>query len=272
MFQRKNNRDEGETCATRIAKGIEVDFTIDDEYLVAHTLATSLKNLFCSARYQDDIRALQACSLGLSQSATEFIQIHQLEFLWKSEYPDLKRADIAAHLAQLKGTSAFDTIRQQTAEFLAELRAGWVETLKQSSEILCSMTGLKFDGERYSVIVTHPSLCQGMYLGNKRIAWGGADRWPNYSTVYLWHEIFHDLLGKSDVSHAIIELLTDNELRVRLNGGSYPPFEGHVNLNPLKEKILPYWQEFIKGDLRNIFAFEQRMLDVFKGEAASSVW
>jgi hypothetical protein len=40
----------------------------------------------------------------------------------------------------------------------------------------------------------------------------------------------------------------------------------------LKEKILPHWQEYFKGDFRNIFAFEQRMLDVFRVEAASSVW
>ena len=52
--------------------------------------------------------------------------------------------------------------------------------------------------------------------------------------------------------HAIIELSTDNELRIRLNKkGVYfkkGKFDvGHSFLRSLEKKILPQWKEFLKG-------------------------
>lgn len=70
----------------------------------------------------------------------------------------------------------------------------------------------------------------GRYLGSNEISWGGVNEWENYEIVYIWHEILHDdkLLGtESDVNHAIIELISDNELRRRLNGDEYNFDQGH---------------------------------------------
>jgi hypothetical protein len=74
------------------------------------------------------------------------------------------------------------------------------------------------------------SMRDGRYLGSNEISWGGVNEWENYEIVYIWHEILHDdkLLGtESDVNHAIIELISDNELRRRLNGDEYNFDQGH---------------------------------------------
>lgn len=259
-------------AAEQARSGIAIDFIINENYLVAHTLAATAPSQFCSHKFIDDIQAFQRYALSSAQGVTEYIQLNHHDFIFNAENPAQERITADALIAELITAATFNVIRFQTKEFLAALKQNWLRRLEESSTAIKAITGIDFEKLQYTVVVTHPSLCQGMYLGNKMIAWGGIERWENYSVVYLWHEIFHDLLGRSDVSHAIIELLADNELRVRLNGGSYPPFEGHPRLNPLKEKILPHWLEFLGSNTCNIFAFERKMLHLFKEDADSSVW
>jgi hypothetical protein len=69
--------------------------------------------------------------------------------------------------------------------------------------------------------------------------------------------------------HAIIELLTDEELRIRFNKkGVYfkekQKFIGHKDLISLKKKILPYWKNYIKGRLGGTI-FELEKLLIKKG-------
>ena len=87
-------------------------------------------------------------------------------------------------------------------------------------------------------------------------------KWKNYSTIYLWHEILHSYFGDSDIEHAIIELIVDEELRSRLNNAKYPPFEGHKNLSELKKKILPHWRKYLKSEAKDIKKFQKEILDL----------
>ena len=92
------------------------------------------------------------------------------------------------------------------------------------------------------------------------IAWGHNEDWPNYATVYLWHEILHSYLGYSEKEHALIELIADEELRIQLNGGKYPPFVvGHKNLEKMKKKLLPQWRKYLKLKNRNIREFLRKV-------------
>jgi hypothetical protein len=81
----------------------------------------------------------------------------------------------------------------------------------------------------------------------------------------MWHEILHFYWLKpkdENLSHAIIELVTDNELRIRLNGGKYPPFVGHSWLEKIRRKIYPYWKKYLNKKLKakNIFELEEYIL------------
>ena len=116
------------------------------------------------------------------------------------------------------------------------------------------LTGLKLN-KKFTVYITHPSLRNGRYRGNNTIEWGHHENWRNYATIYLWHEILHSYIGYGDKEHAVIELITDEELRIRLNGGKYPPFVGHNYLGNMKKKMLPKWREYLKSDQHNIRDF-----------------
>ena len=61
-----------------------------------------------------------------------------------------------------------------------------------------------------------------------------------------WYEILHSYFNNGDFNHALIQFIADNELRIKLNKGKYPPFVGHENLFPLMKKILPHWKRYLK--------------------------
>ena len=115
------------------------------------------------------------------------------------------------------------------------------------------MTGFDFN-KTIVVYIVHSSLPSGktfIFAEGQPILWGHNDLFENYTTVYLWHEILHTYLGTSQLEHALIQLIADNELRIQLNGGSYPPFEGHAYLLPLMKKVLPLWNEYLAKTDKN---------------------
>ncbi|MEK7104697.1 MAG: hypothetical protein AAB868_01510 [Patescibacteria group bacterium] len=91
--------------------------------------------------------------------------------------------------------------------------------------------------------------------------------------VYLMHETLHLILdkklGKNNLAHAIIELITDQELRIRLNkNGVYfkesKECVGHPFLLKLSKAILPYWKKYLKSKDRNIANFYLEMKNLPK--------
>ena len=55
------------------------------------------------------------------------------------------------------------------------------------------------------------------YNENNRIILSYTHYWPNINMVTLMHEFLHSIIPFNIISHAIIELATNNELRIRLN-------------------------------------------------------
>ncbi|MBR9707540.1 MAG: protein phosphatase CheZ [Candidatus Diapherotrites archaeon] len=163
------------------------------------------------------------------------------------------------YLEKLKKTKEFKTLLKQTQEYLKVVEKQWASSQKLTTEIVQDLTGLSFR-KSFTVYITHPSLRSGMYVQNNQILWGHSEKWPNYSLIYLWHEILHSYFGHSKGEHALIELITDNELRIRLNGGKYPPFEGHDWLNSLRKKLLPSWKKYLKQKKKNIKTIQKKAL------------
>jgi hypothetical protein len=112
------------------------------------------------------------------------------------------------------------------------------------------------------VLVTHPGQRNGQTFADGPIGWTERHDFSHYDTVYLWHEILHHFIKPTrptmDVgnpAHAIIELLSDNELRVRLGGGPYPPFLGHPEDLPFQERLLPQWRTYLRQPRRDVLQF-----------------
>ena len=148
---------------------------------------------------------------------------------------------------------AFRPLLETTRETRDKVSAEWEANLPRTYDWMCELTGMDLSGE-FTVFLTHPALRQGIYLGERRILWAHSYDEPNVNTIYLWHEVLHAFLPGSDRGHAVIELLADHELRVRLNGGSYPPWNGHKRLDRFRDELLPAWSEYLQnpGDLSRL--------------------
>lgn len=155
------------------------------------------------------------------------------------------------YLISLKRSTSFKKLLRQVEDYRSFCESQWRENYEHSSHIIRELTGISLR-RKFIVYLTHPSLRNGRNFGKGIIAWGHHEEWPNYTTVYLWHEILHSYFPLTEKGHALIQLIADNELRARLNGVSYPPLKGHRDLFPLMKRMLPQWRRHLKkggGDI-----------------------
>lgn len=242
---------------------MKLDFKINEDYLIFHTLSNMDNERFSSDKDRKDVVAFQDYAWEVDNDLYNVTvgRLHKLRFIdsigiIKKKTQDIlnKNDELDVYFDDLKNSKEFKIIKNQTQEYLDICEKQWSDNLERSSEIINELTGFDLN-KSFDVFITHPSQKNGKYLGDNRIAWGRTEEYNNYTTIYLWHEILHLYFGKSDLEHAIIELITDNELRSRLNGEEYPPFEGHDFLNNLRKEILPDWRKYLKQDRKNIKTF-----------------
>lgn len=154
---------------------------------------------------------------------------------------------------------------KETEKYRDWLEKEWNKKGEKTLNELEKIIRMPLPNKKIFVYVTHPKLRNGMAITPKIIVWGHSEDWLNYSIVYLCHEILHTILqgDRSDITHAIIELTTDQELRIRLGKkGKYfkeGKFDvGHFNLRKLEKKILPYWKNYLKDPKQNLKDFIQK--------------
>jgi len=203
---------------------------------------------FQNKAWEKDKDASKFLRLGVTD---EFVLAHK-------SFVDLaKRAEQL--LPDMVADPLFKPLLGQTQSALSRTREEWEADYVKSSSIMRELTGLKLDGD-FDVQITHPSQRNGH--GGNPIGWTYRQDFPHYNTVYLWHEIMHSFIEADrhadavvNVEHAVIQLLTDNELRVRFNGGTYPPLEGHKETVPMMERLLEDWRAYLAGAKKEIMEF-----------------
>jgi len=233
---------------------IKLNFKINEDLLVVHTLVSAGDSFFSSPKNKKEIIAFQNFAWKLDKSCYEILlgRVNFLNLVEGGVGKDAKR--IPDFLTKLKKSSQFNKIFSQVHDYLDFCKNQWAKNYDFSFSFIKETTGLRLD-KNFDVFITHPSLRNGTYLGKNKIIWGHNEDWPNYSTVYLWHEILHSYFGLPTLEHVVVELITDEELRSRLNGEKYPPFAGHKNISELKAKILPFWMDYLKEEKKNIKDF-----------------
>jgi hypothetical protein len=174
--------------------------------------------------------------------------------IWLDGRSDKLLADLPNYFKKLKTSSKYKQIYKQTKTYLNKCQTQWDANFNKTYKIMSEVTGLSLD-KKFTVYITHPTLKNGCYLGDNKIAWGHTEEWPNYITVYLWHEILHSYFSTTKLDHAIISFLSDELLRTELNGDKYSPFVTHKELFPLMKKMLPKWRHYLKSKDKNIFEF-----------------
>ena len=238
---------------------MKLDFIIDNATFIAHTLAGM--NSFSSDDGRSDVVAFQNYAWEVSSELYNvlarpiyaeklIVDYGSLLSYWKN----FDWNELDEYLMNLVKSQEYKTIYRQTQEYLSFCSMQWNNNYRVTSRIIHDLTGLPLR-DKFTIYITHPCQRNGTSYGNMKIGWGHKEEWPNYTTIYLWHEILHQYLGSDDIEHAIIQLVADEELPVRLNGGSYPPFVGHEYLVPVMEKILPEWKDYMKRESRDIQKF-----------------
>jgi len=151
----------------------------------------------------------------------------------------------------------FKIILKQTFQYNNLVKKAWNQNKSFISKYLKEIIGAELPNISVTVNIVHPSFKIGRAIRDKNlIIWGHFDDWQNYTIVYLTHELLHILFNyyhikPNELSHALIELIADNELRVRLNQGEKYFKEnkmviGHPYLKELEKNILPYWLKYLK--------------------------
>lgn len=238
---------------------IKIDFKVDDDYLIIHTLRNTGSDQFSSDKYKKDLIAFQDYAWDLNKNCYNFLigRSSAKDIAGKNLQKILKK--LPEFIEKIKSSKKYQKIRTQTKKYRDFCESEWGKNYPATVKIVEDLIGLKFDNS-FTVYITHPSQKNGIYLGDNIIEWGHNEDWPNYTVVYLWHEILHAYFGFSDEEHAVIELIIDNELRIKLNGGKYPPFKGHRDLNNIKKTLLPFWMRYLKSKEKNINKFIKQIL------------
>lgn len=236
---------------------MKLRFSIDPTYLVYHSLSSIHAQFYGKDVDISPLYDLYTCAASISSRLLlQFVKLDQ-QIFFKRTAPTFD-TETNTFLQTILNTRQCRKILDETNSSLIACEEEWNRNHKNSTAIIQELTGLNLN-KVMTVVITHPSIPNGRYNGHNRLEWRYHEEWPNYTTVYLWHEILHSYFGFDRLDHALIELVTDNELRVRLNGGMYPPFEGHHELNKLREILLSYWQEYLNAQSKNILIFRDHM-------------
>lgn len=156
----------------------------------------------------------------------------------------------------------------------AEIYKEWIEKAWGDSQVkveteLKSILKTELPTGPFKVLLVPFIIGGGRSLGNNIIFWGDKyaenERFPNYNIIYLVHEALHSIFGKSEIEHSIIEFISDNELRLRLNGeGEYFLCNGintgHSFLLEMEKKMLKDWKEYLGNPKININQFKENQL------------
>jgi len=242
---------------------MKLNFLVNSNYLIAHTLASMSLDRFSSQEYKKDIVNFQNFAWKESETYYNFLIARFYPEFWLGQDVDKLSQQLPQYLNALKKSVFFEKILKQTESYLKTCERQWSTNYDITLTTLKELTGLNFN-KTFTVFITHQGLKNGCYLGNDKIAWGHHEDWKNYTTVYLWHEILHSYFSHSELDHALISFLTDEELRIKLNGGHYPPFVTHKELFPIMRKLLSLWKKYLLSKNKDIFEFKKKAQDRLK--------
>lgn len=233
---------------------IKIEFIVDENYLIGHTLSLTHPVQFSSKDTEDII--------DFQKEVWEKDQIgYQLLPSQRKMTPELySHPQLENFMNRVKSFNSYKKILNQTIEYKNYCEKQWNENYEKTSFYIENLTNIKFQDKTFKVYITHPNQTTGRYIGNNTICWGSSGPFEFYDLIYLWHEILHSYLPPDDISHCVIQFITDNGLRLLLNNDTKTfPLVGHKYLEPLMNKIYPYWQEYLKQEKHDIFNFIEKL-------------
>lgn len=251
---------------------MEMNFTVNPYYLASLALAVhgdfmpkdwvAFRDEVLLSQYGDewDIVKKNCYDKHYSSYFNSLLEIH--------DEKELSMEGIGAAAPLFKSifeSKEFRKLYYETVKYKDLVEAEWRQNQPIIKDSVEQIIGYKLSDKNIEVSIVHPLFHAGFSRdamssrSNKDyIVWGhlyGTDKenYPNYNSIYLTHEMLHIEIdyNKGYVQthcHSLIELLADNEIRLRLNGeGKYfdEKWQGHPKLQRYEELIYPYWILFI---------------------------
>ncbi len=234
---------------------VKLKFEIDDNILIPYIIARAHKDGiigYAREKYTKDFVTFHNKAYKKSEKLYETLRGRIFNALSYSEISDYKELGkkLDAFIIDVSQLDEYRKLKTQTIQSSEPIKKEWDKNYEKTYEYLLNI-GIKISGE-FTIILVHPALPAGHYYGNNRICWSNQTYWPNYNTVYIWHEILHSFFESGKHTHALVELITDDHMRSILNGDKYPPFFGHDFLKDFKENALPIWQKYLYSKDKNI--------------------
>lgn len=171
--------------------------------------------------------------------------------------------------------ASFKEIEHETEIYLKKIENEWRKKEQFIQTYIQDVLHIPEQKKTITIYIFHPRLSEGRaYYKDQVVLWGHKELWENYSMIYITHEILHVLLDgickNREITHALIELAIDNELRIRLNpNDTYfiknKKYQGHTHQKKLVKKIYPYWKEFLKNNT-SILDLEKNLALMYKCE------
>ena len=249
---------------------LDLNFILDEEYNICYSLFRyeSRKDRFEKEELKDFVEFAncmrEACPqeyerlFNILRATDEDILVYGV---YKTPFPGTcEIEDMDVFFEYAKSTASFQKILSEVEEYLEECRQEWLGNYEVAFRTMTEVTGIDFHRE-FDVYISHPKLQEGCHFADKKIAWGHYNEFPNYITVYLWHEVMHDYMKFDDVSHAVSEMAVDNHLRTVFNGGEYFPLIGHDFTGEIREAIYTEWLKYLESENKNINDFAFKMKD-----------
>lgn len=233
---------------------ISFHFKVVPAHVAYHLIANTSPSRFVNNKCDPAIVDFQNAAWERDREANDFIRFGPQDdtFIFGKSLENLSKRS-AELLKQMLDDPTFKPLLAETTQSLSLVRTEWESNLLKTNDMIAEMTGLALNKD-VDVYLTHPKMKQG-HAGHGYICWAYRTTWTNYNTVYLWHETLHLILPGGDLEHAVIQLITDNEMRSRLNGVDYPPFEAHEEHKETMAKLLPSWQAYLKRPKKDIHEF-----------------
>ena len=243
---------------------IKLEFKINKSYLLVHALRQNILPFPEWVNLKNYLWQISPNGYSLLSGSPEvFLQMATIKSGEKILWDSLRL------LKKGINRKEFKRLYRETTDYSRWLKQEWKNNKDKIFKWVQEISGISLPSIKVSVYVTHPKLRNGKMLGTSTICWGHPEDWKYYSIVYLTHELLHILTdGKyknPNLMHAFIELLADNEIRIRLNRrGKYfreGKFRvGHEYLLSLEKKILPHWKKFLADKReKDLFCLEKEI-------------
>ncbi len=210
------------------------------------------------SRNKDGDKAL----LTHCRKSSQIVSLSSANLLLLPESPLRTEANLRKFwqaLRQMEERPEAARILREAPAFRSAVENQWTVNRKQVANELGRMLRIRIPRYQVNVLTTHPEIPTGYAVPQLHaICWGHREEFKTYHSVYLAHELLHFVLQFDDreISHAMVELIADDELRLRLNKtGRYFQYPGHARLLPIKKKLLPHWQRYLSRKRGTIVTF-----------------